>query len=85
VNRVENAPLHSFNGEEIADNDGAARGDGLAVVAHVVRDVAGGLERRRLVPQDLLDRVRDERGVGDEGSPLVGVIGEQLAGVSTKR
>jgi hypothetical protein len=36
--------------------------------------------RRRLVPQQLLDRIGDERRVGRQGGPLVGVLVEHDRG-----
>ena len=36
--------------------------------------------RRRFVAQDLLNGIRDQRGIGDELGPLVGMIGQDLGG-----
>ena len=43
---------------------------------------AARLERRGLEPQDLLDRVRDQRAIVVQLAALVGVLGEDLAGVT---
>ena len=58
----------------------AALGNDLAVVLDVARDVARLDGRRRLEAEELLDRLRDERAVGRDLAPLVGVLGEHLAG-----
>ena len=52
----------------------------LPVVLDVVVDGPRLHRRRRLVPEDLLDRLRYERAIGRELAPLIGVLGEQLAG-----
>ena len=50
----------------------AVGGDDLAVELGVGDDVAGDVVRRRLEPQDLVHRVRDERRVVDQALALVG-------------
>src|SRR5439155_26578753 len=60
------------------DHDAALR-HRLAVVLDVPADVSGDVRRRRLVPEDLLDRVRDQRAVLDELPPLVDMVTEHLA------
>ena len=50
-----------------------------AVVLDVLGDVARHVRARRLVAQELLDRVPDERAVLDEFAALVGMLAEHLA------
>ena len=53
------------------------RGNRPAVPLDVAGHEAGLDRRRRLVAQELLDRVRDERRVGDELGALLGMAGEE--------
>ena len=62
-------------------------GDGDAVQGDVLLDPAALVVRRRVPAEHLLDRVRDERRVGHQLGPLVGVpverddaVGDQLGG-----
>ena len=62
-------------------------GDGDAVQGDVLLDPAALVVRRRVPAQHLLDRVRDERRVGDQLGALVGVpverddaVGDELGG-----
>ena len=59
---------------------GAALGHLLAVEFGVTRDVSPDVRPRRLVTQDLLDGVGDQRVVRGQLAPLLGMLGEQLAG-----
>ena len=63
-------------------HQGAARGHDLAVELDVAGHDATGLEGRRLEPQDLLHRVRDQGAIVVQLAALVGVLGEDLAGVA---
>ena len=67
-------------GGVVEEQHGAPRGHGLPVELDVLGDVAAGDRTRRLEPQQLLDRVVDERPVLDELAPLIGVLAEHLAG-----
>ena len=58
----------------------AALGHRVAVELDVAGDVPADVRRRRLEAEELLDRVGDERRILDELAPLVGVLGEHLAG-----
>src|SRR5947209_19942728 len=60
--------------------DHSAGGDRAAREVHVLDRVAGVLHARRLVAEELLDRVRNEGRVLDELAALVGVVREDLAG-----
>src|SRR5206468_12368817 len=60
------------------EQDRAAGGDGRAVVLDVFGDVASGGVAGRLEPQRLVDHVRDQGPVLDDGPPFVGVLGEDL-------
>jgi hypothetical protein len=59
-------------------HDPAAGGDRDAVQGDLPRGGAGGELQRRDEAQGLLDGGGDERGVGLQQRPLVGVLGEQL-------
>ena len=63
-------------------HEGAARGHDLAVELDVAGHDATGLECRRLEPQDLLHRVRDQGAIVVQLAALVRVLGEDLAGVA---
>jgi hypothetical protein len=67
-------------GRRVEQEHGAARRHLLAVPLHVFGDVPGLHGRRGLEAQDLLDGARDQPAVGGQLGPLVGVLGQHLAG-----
>ena len=67
-------------GRAVEQDHDAALGHRLAVVLDVTLDVAGLHRRRRLVAQQLLDGVGDERAVRHQLAALVGMAAEDLAG-----
>jgi hypothetical protein len=64
------------------ENDSRTRRDRHPVQPHLPRGRPGGQLQRGDVPQCLLDRGRDERGVALQQRALVGVLGEQLEQVA---
>ena len=77
--RVGPTPLVAVRGGDDEQHRAPRRDDG-AVPLDVLRDVPAHLHAGGLVAQQLLDGVRDERPVGDELTPLVGVLAQHLAG-----
>ena len=69
----------AIGGTDQDDHDRILR-NRCSVPLHVLGDRAGQRRCRGLVPKDLLDRCGNELRVIDDGLPLVGMLGEQLAG-----